>query len=55
MSTDALRLKRGALGIRDKSVGRYILYTLPDKFGEAFFITQLAEEVVTVDDDDLLS
>ena len=53
MSADVVRLKRSAPGIRDKSVGRYLLQTLSEKLGEAFVITQLVEEAVAGYDDEL--
>ena len=31
----------------------YLLYSSSDKLGEAFVITQLMEEVIAVDDDEL--
>lgn len=58
MSTDVVRLGRCTLDIREKAVVHeygYLLQRSGDKLGEAFVITQLAEELITVDDDELSS
>lgn len=48
---DAARLRYDTLGIRENSVGGYLLERLANNLVEAFVITQLVEEAMTVDYD----
>lgn len=55
---DAARLGRRGLDIREESImddGAYFLYSPADELGEAFVVTQLVEEVIAADENDLSS